>query len=400
MPKSLELYANYMNWKLPTYEEIEEIVNNTIKECKLKEINNNEIKAVINSLSGLPHYKIQENMTICMAKYMELKYEFLTELKTKYIIEKSSLEIVPNDITMEQVGGMDNLKDWISKRANAYSEEAKKYGIEPPKGVLLLGFPGCGKSLSAKTIANYLKLPLVKFDISTLFTKALGSSEENARNVTRTLEALEPCVVFIDEIEKALSGLGSSDSSDGGTTARIIGILLTWLNDRKSKNFIVATANDISNLPAPLLRKGRFDEIFFCPFPQGNEREKIFSIHLKKRGQKIDKFNLKALSNMTENYSGAEIEQIVKESMILSFSEKEELSQKYLEKAAKDCIPSYKTYKEEMDMLMDWIGWDDNRNDGIRARFASDEAKKRHGDPNKTVKGTNVISVKVPGSER
>ena len=208
--------------------------------------------------------------------------KLLSQLKTQHILENSSLELLDTNVHMNIVGGMDTFKNWIKERETAFSKEAQDFGVESPKGVMLVGIQGCGKTLMSRAIASLWGLPLIRFDVAKVFSKTIGSSEENIRNTLATIESLSPCVVQIDEIEKALSGVGSSNMSDGGTTSRVVGTLLSWMQDKNAPAFIIATANDVSQLPPELLRKGRFDEIFFCALPEEKEREDIFKIHIEK----------------------------------------------------------------------------------------------------------------------
>jgi len=399
VPVDLEVYVNYIDWKLPDQEDIREftedlgeliiVENEDVKEKKIKSskeelkkciYTESELKQIVNSLIGLPLCRIEEHLCICYSyKQKVLDHKFLYNLKTKYILENSSLELMDTSVPMNEVGGMDKFKDWIKHRICAFSDEAVSFGIEPPKGVLLVGIQGCGKSLMAKALASLWGLPLVRFDVAKVFSKTIGSSEENIRNTLSTVEALAPCIVMIDEIEKGLAGVASSNFSDSGTTARVVGTLLSWMNDRTSQTFIVATANDISQLPPELLRKGRFDELFFCSLPQKEERKTIFNIHLKKRNQNPESFDCDSFANNTEFYSGAEIEQIVKNALLIAFNEKEKLNNKHVLSSIKEVIPLYSTCKDDINFLLEWVGWDDERKEGLRARFASEEGKQTHG---------------------
>ena len=400
VPVDLEVYANYIDWKLPDAEdikaftidlgELEVVADDAAKQKKIKAAKQQddskyiyteaEMKQIVNALIGLPMCRIEEHLCVCYSyKGKVLDPKFLYQLKTKYILENSSLELMDTSIPMGDVGGMDKFKEWINQRINAFTDDAVAFGIEPPKGVLLVGIQGCGKSLMAKALASLWGLPLVRFDVAKVFSKTIGSSEENIRNTLTTVEALAPCIVMIDEIEKGLAGVASSNFSDSGTTARVVGTLLSWMNDRQSQTFIVATANDVSQLPPELLRKGRFDELFFCALPQHQERKTIFEIHLKKRGHDPKNFNTECLAEKSENYSGAEIEQVVKNALLIAFNSKEKLTTAHLEQSIVEIIPLFATSKEEVQGLLEWVGWDDSRKEGLRARFASEEGKRVHG---------------------
>jgi SpoVK/Ycf46/Vps4 family AAA+-type ATPase len=311
------------------------------------------------------------------------------EQKKQLIMKNGLLEYYEPKVGMSEIGGMDLLKDWMSIRARAFGDEAKKFGIENPKGVLLVGIQGCGKSHMAKAIAHTLGVPLLRFDVGKVFSKTVGSSEENVRNVLALIDAVGDCVVMIDEIEKGLAGVQSSNQSDGGTTARVVGTLLSWMNDKTSSAFIVATANDVKQLPPELQRKGRFDELFFVPLPEVEERKTIYEIHITKRGRDASKYNTQLFAEMSDKFSGAECEEAVKSALIIAFNEGTEMEDRHVVKAVHELIPLFKTCEEDLTHLYNWVGWDDDKEDGIRARFASSARKKIA-----KSKGGNVISFK------
>lgn len=246
------------------------------------------------------------------------------------IIKKSSiLEIIDFKEKIEEIGGLEGLKEWLSSKAQVFRrlDEAKKFGVDTPKGVLLVGMPGCGKSLAAKASARLFNVPLLRLDIGRLLGKYVGESEHNMRIALKTAESISPCILWIDEIEKAFAGI---DQNGGASdiTKRLFGQFLTWLQEKENTVFVVATANDITAFPPEFLRKGRFDEVFFIDFPNEEERERIFEIHLEKRGKMSDDINLKELAEETEGYCGADIEEIVKNAVenkfILETENKEE----------------------------------------------------------------------------
>ena len=261
---------------------------------------------------------------------------------------------------MDDIGGLENLKNWLVKRRNSWLDIAKKYNIPAPKGVLITGIPGCGKSLTAKAMSTIWQLPLLKLDMGKIFSGIVGSSEENMRRAIATAEALAPSVLWIDEIEK---GLGNIDSSgDSGTSARIFGTFLTWMQEKTKPVFVIATANDISKLPPELLRKGRFDEVFFVDLPTKDERKKIFNVHLNKRVQNsevgkeitLDESLLESLSDLTAGFSGSEIEQIVISALYEAFFHERNLTTNDLVNAIKNTIPISVTQKEQIKRLREW----------------------------------------------
>jgi len=255
---------------------------------------------------------------------------------------------------LRDVGGLDLLKDWLKKRGRAFGAGAREFGLEAPRGVLLLGVQGCGKSLMAKTVAANWSFPLLRFDLGRVFGGIVGESEANIRRALLVAEALAPCVLWIDEIEKGLAGMGSSDRSDGGTTARVVGTLLTWLQEKQNPVFVVATANRIDLLPPELLRKGRFDEIFFVDLPGPSARGEIFAIHLKKRGRDPREFDLEQLVRASRSFSGAEIEESVREALYSAYDEGKAVHTRHLLGALKAIFALSRTMREEIVNLRKW----------------------------------------------
>ena len=280
--------------------------------------------------------------------------------KMQVIKKTGILEFINTDIKIEDVGGLENLKNWLKKRNNSWSESAKKYCLPAPKGVLITGVPGCGKSLTAKAMSAAWQLPLLKLDFGKIFSGIVGSSEENMRKAIKTAEAVAPSILWVDEIEKRLSGMSSS--GDSGTSSRIFGTFLTWMQEKTAPVFVIATANNISSLPAELLRKGRFDEIFFVDLPTQNEREEIFKLHLKKRLKDkdvasklvLDDELYKQLAQMTEGFVGAEIEQVVITALYEAFFNKRPLEFSDLTNTIKNVVPLSVTQKEQILSLRQW----------------------------------------------
>jgi SpoVK/Ycf46/Vps4 family AAA+-type ATPase len=252
----------------------------------------------------------------------------------RQIIRKSGvLEYIDPEETIESVGGLANLKDWLRKRRRAFGQAARRFGLPLPKGALFLGVQGCGKSLCAKAVSRFWQLPLLRLDMGQLFGSLVGASEENARRAIQTAESIAPAILWIDEIDKGFAGLASSSFSDAGTTARVFGSLLTWLQEKKSPVFVIATANDVNVLPPELLRQGRFDEIFFVDLPNVEERREIFRIHIVKRRRDPARFELPRLAELADGYSGAEIEQAVISGLYEAFDRQHDLDQPTLETA-------------------------------------------------------------------
>ncbi|MDD5669078.1 MAG: AAA family ATPase [Candidatus Omnitrophica bacterium] len=282
----------------------------------------------------------------------------------KQVIRKSGLlEYYDSTELLDNVGGLDILKDWLAKRSVAFTAKAKEFGLPQPKGILLIGVQGCGKSLTAKAVANLWRLPLLRFDVGRVFSGIVGSSEENMRRAIRTAESVAPVVLWIDEIEKAFSGVQSSTFSDAGTSARVFSTFLTWLQEKTKAVFVMATANNISLLPPELLRKGRFDEIFFVDLPSLEERKEIFTIHLKKRKRDVKNFDVELLARESEGYSGAEIEQAIISGLFDAFVANRDLNSDDVLKSIKETIPLSQTMREQISGIREWAN--------MRARPAS-----------------------------
>ena len=315
VPKDLEKFTSILDIPNMTKDEIEKYIWNFAKENNVN-VDKNDVGEVAISLKGLTKLEIDHvlNMIIESKKNISISGRDIIIREKGQIIKKSSiLEIIDFKEKIEEIGGLEGLKEWLSSKAQVFRrlDEAKKFGVDTPKGVLLVGMPGCGKSLAAKASARLFNVPLLRLDIGRLLGKYVGESEHNMRIALKTAESISPCILWIDEIEKAFAGI---DQNGGASdiTKRLFGQFLTWLQEKENTVFVVATANDITAFPPEFLRKGRFDEVFFIDFPNEEERERIFEIHLEKRGKMSDDINLKELAEETEGYCGADIEEIVK----------------------------------------------------------------------------------------
>ncbi len=273
--------------------------------------------------------------------------------KRQIIAESQALEYYHTDQVKVAVGGYSVLKNWLSLRERALSDEARAYGLPAPKGVSLIGIPGTGKSLAAKMIASNWGMPLLRLDVGSLFGSLVGQSEEQTRQALNLAEAVSPCVLWIDEIEKGLGGMNGS--LDGGTSTRVFGQILTWMQEKTAPVFVVATANDITKLPPELMRKGRFDEIFFLDLPNFDERAEIFSVHISQRDRDVNGYNLEKLAAASEGYVGAEIEQAVIDAMYIGFADGREFTTEDIVDALTKQIPLAQSQKEKIDFLRTWI---------------------------------------------
>lgn len=273
----------------------------------------------------------------------------------KQVIRKSGiLEYYEACDDFSRVGGLDLLKDWLAKRSLAFSDNAREFGLPPPKGALFLGVQGCGKSLCAKAVSAAWSMPLLRFDAGRLFESALGSTEANLRRSLKIAESVSPCILWIDEIEKAFSGGGGTANTDGGTSARIFGTLLTWLAEKTAPVFVIATANNISRLPPELLRKGRFDEIFFVDLPVFEERIEILQIKIAARGRDPGQFDLSELAMASEGFSGAELEEAIVAALYDSYYAGHDMTQADILQAIRSTVPLSKTLGEEITRLREW----------------------------------------------
>jgi SpoVK/Ycf46/Vps4 family AAA+-type ATPase len=299
--------------------------------------------------------KVYTRALISAGRLTEAELDIVLSEKKQIIRRSQILEFHEETKTLDHVGGLENLKKWFIQRKGAFSEKARAYGLPQPKGLLLLGVPGCGKSLVAKTVSNLWNLPLLKLDMGRVFTSLVGSSEQNLRSVLKTAESLAPCLLFTDEVDKAFGGMASSMGSDGGTAARVFGTFLTWMQEKSSPVFVIATANRVDRLPGEFLRKGRFDEIFFIDLPNPQEREEIFRIHLTLRRKDVSGFEAGELAACTSGFSGAEIEQAVISAMYEAFADNgREFNQFDIIRAIESTKPLSQSMAEQVTALRDW----------------------------------------------
>ncbi len=356
IPSDLEKDITVIDFPLPDKEEIENIckgVAESVKDDARVETNNNR-EHVVKALMGLNTNEIENVLYKSLIQNRAFSIDTIIKEKEQIIRKTGILEYFHTTQSIEDVGGNDILIKWIIQRKSAFTNDARDFGLPYPKGVLLLGVQGCGKSLICKIIANIWNFPLLRMDMSSIFEGIVGSSERNMRSCLNLARACSPCILWIDEIEKALGGSGSSNFSDGGTTSRVIGSFLTFLQENQEPIFTVATANDISNLPPELLRKGRFDEIFFVDLPNAEERFDIFTIHLEKRKRNYEDFSIDILVDNSEGYSGAEIESSVISGLYDAYDDKTELDTDYILKNLKVTVPLSKTMEENINAMRSW----------------------------------------------
>ncbi len=368
IPTELEKEIAVIDYQLPDKKEIGEIVRkitDTLDETKHLDIlkSPEKLDKIVEAALGLTAEEAENVFAKSMVQTGQFDIGIVLSEKEQIIRKSGVLEYYHANEQMQGVGGLEELKKWLGKRGKAFTPKAREFGLPEPRGILLLGIPGCGKSLTAKAIASMWQLPLLKLDVGKVFSSYVGSSEENVRRAIQTAESIAPSILWLDEMEKGFSGLGSSGMTDGGTTARVFGTFLTWLQEKSTPVFVVATSNNVSQLPPELLRKGRFDEIFYVDLPSKDERIDIFKIHLEKRNRDVSAFNLEKLSAKTSGFSGSEIEEVIVSGLYDAFDNDEELAQKHLEAVIETLIPLSQTMEEQIRGIRDWAK--------LRARRAS-----------------------------
>lgn len=371
LPMELDKEVAVIEFGLPDAAELRGLLDRTAEEVTKStpikvHLSDAEKEHVVQAAMGLTLTEAENVFAKTLVKRGGLGVAHLDVIldEKEQIIRKSGLlDYYRAAEQFQDVGGMDLLKDWLMKRRAAFSDNARAYGLPAPKGILMLGVQGCGKSLTAKAVASLWKVPLLRLDMSRVFSSLVGSSEENMRNAVRVAESVAPAILWVDEIEKAFAGSQSSGASDAGTTSRVLGGFLTWLQEKTHPVFVIATANSIGELPPELLRKGRLDDIFFVDLPSEQERSEIAAIHLRKRQRDPANFDLTLLARETVGFSGAEIEEAVVSALYDAFSESRDIATQDVRSAAHATVPLSVTMREQIDALREWAS--------VRARRAS-----------------------------
>jgi SpoVK/Ycf46/Vps4 family AAA+-type ATPase len=328
------------------------------------------IDELVRSAQGLSIERIRRVLARAIASKGEIQpddVELILEEKRQSIRQTQILDYYPATEKISDIGGLDNLKDWLLRRGGAFTERARQYGLPHPRGLLLVGIQGTGKSLTAKAIAHHWHLPLLRLDVGRLFGGLVGESESRTRQMVQLAEALAPCILWIDEIDKAFSGMDSK--GDAGTTSRVFGTFINWLAEKRSPVFVVATANNIQALPPEMLRKGRFDEIFFVGLPSQEERKAIFELHLTRlRPHNLKSYDIDRVAYETPDFSGAEIEQTLIEAMHIGFSQNRDFTTDDILEAASQIVPLARTAQEQIQFLQNWAA-------AGKARMASRDSR-------------------------
>lgn len=359
IPHELEHYITVFDIPLPTEEEIIALIDKFVEELDIpiEESVRNDIAL---SFKGLNEFQIRQILNLAYQDGGRIDAEdkaLILEEKEQFIKKAGTLEIVNFNETLDDIGGLENLKEWLQRKAKVFAnlDRAIKFGVDVPKGIMIIGMPGCGKSLTAKATASLFEIPLVRLDIGRLLGKYVGESEQNMRRALKLAEAISPCVLWIDEIEKAFAGIGESGGGSDVTT-RLFGQFLTWMQEKENTVFIVATANDISKMPPEFLRKGRFDELFFVDLPNGEERRRILEIHLKKRKKWNRDIDTIALIKETTGFNGADLEAVVKDTIERAFIEgQEHLCTEDLLRSVKDTKSISSTLKDKIAQIKDTV---------------------------------------------
>lgn len=359
LPVELEKDISVVDFSLPNRDEVEGILDRILEGVADKQgidakLSGNERELIIKSSIGLTRDEIENVLARSLVESRKFDVEVILDEKKQIVRKSGLLEYYPAENRMSDVGGMELLKDWLAHRTESFTDRARDFGIPNPKGILILGVQGCGKSLLAKAVAAHWSLPMLKMDVGRIFGSLVGQSEENMRRAIKVAESVAPCILWMDELEKGFAGVSGGGVSDSGTTARVFATFLTWMQEKTKPVFLIATANDVSKLPPEMLRKGRFDEIFFVDLPDKSEREQIFGIHLSKRKRDPKKFDLKALAENSFGYSGAELEQVVIGALYRAFNAKRELSQEDLMVEVDSIVPLSVMMREEIAELREW----------------------------------------------
>jgi hypothetical protein len=365
VPDELSSIITVLEFPLPSVSEIQLEVERLLGATS-SHLSPSDIDELVRSCQGLALERIRRVLARGIAAHGSFEpgdIDLILEEKRQTIRQTQILEFYPASESISDIGGLDSLKDWLLKRGNAFSEKARQYGIPHPRGLMLVGIQGTGKSLTAKAIAHHWHLPLLRLDVGRLFGGLVGESESRTRQMIQLAEALAPCILWIDEIDKAFAGFDGR--GDSGTTSRVFGTFVTWLAEKTSPVFVVATANNIQALPPEMLRRGRFDEIFFVGLPSQEEREAIFNVHLSRlRPHNLAVYDLKRLAYETPDFSGAEIEQSIIEAMHIGFSQNRDFTNDDILSAVSQIIPLARTAQQQIEALQAWA-------DAGKARLAS-----------------------------
>jgi len=384
IPHEIEKDITVIHFKLPDINELRITLKSVCEACaenaeEAKKIYPKDDELILKSALGMTSFEAENAFSVSMVEKREFNPDVIQREKASIVKKTGLLEVIDTPYSLDDVGGLENLKEWLKAREGCFSEQAVKFGINPPKGLLLVGVPGTGKSLSAKAVAKAWSRPLLRLDVGKIFGSYVGESEGNMRRCLTICEACAPVVLFIDEFEKFFGGADSKDSHE--TTKRILSTFLTWSSDKTADVFIMATANSVDSIPPAMLRGGRFDSIFWVDLPDSKQREEIITIQLKKVGRGINDYDLTKLANVCEGFSGAEIEVWVKESLVRAYSKgNKKLLEEHLIEIVSEINPISKLMAGDIQKSREW-----GKSHGVK------DASRFHGEP---------LSISGPGKRK
>lgn len=363
LPPELEREITVVEFALPGKEALRHVFDGIVESAGIKELSREQQEQAIDAACGLTTIEAENAFALSYVQTRTIEASVVAREKAQAVKKSGLLEIIEARESLDSIGGLDVLKDWLLKRRNAFTQRAVEYGLPPAKGLLIIGVAGTGKSLSAKVTARVFGVPLLKLDAGRLYGGLVGQSEANLRSVIQTAEAIAPCCLWLDELEKGLAGSKSSGSTDGGTSARVLGSLLSWMQEKTAPVFVVATANDVSQLPPELLRAGRWDQMFFVDLPNLAERDAIWTIQIRKHGRNAADFDPVQLARASEGLTGSEIEAVLVESLYDAFDRGTEPTDLDIARVLTEFVPLSKLMAEQISGLRSWAKG--------RARFAT-----------------------------
>jgi hypothetical protein len=355
LPPELEREITIIEFALPGKAELGQVLDGIIESAKLSALaDRDRDDAALDAACGLTTIEAENAFALSVVEAAGVLPAIIARQKAQAVKKSGLLEIVQTNESLESIGGLDVLKTWLLKRKEAFSQRAAQYGLPMPKGLLIVGIPGTGKSLTAKATVSVFGVPLLKLDAGRIFAGLVGQSESNLRSVIQTAEAIAPCCLWIDELEKGFAGSKSSGATDGGTSARVFGSFISWMQEKQAPVFIVATANDVSQLPPEMLRKGRFDELFFVDLPSQAEREAIWTIQIAKYSRDPKDFDIVQLARATDGLTGSEIENVFIEALYAAFDEENEPTDLTIAQVLTEFVPLSKLMAEQIAVLKNW----------------------------------------------
>lgn len=354
LPPELDREITRIDLELPGKPELATVLDRIVAAGGVSEPTAETREAALQNALGLTTTEAENAYALSIVETQGISPAVIAREKARTLKKNGLVEVVETETSLDEVGGLENLKTWLTRRAGAFSDAAKAYGLPAPKGLLIVGIPGTGKSLTAKATAGAFGLPLLRLDMGRVFGGIVGQSEANLRAIIQTAEAIAPCVLWIDEIEKGFSGSQSSGSTDGGTSSRVFGSFLSWMQEKEKPVFVVATANDVSKLPPEFLRKGRFDEMFFVDLPDGSEREQIWKIVIARHGRLPGDYDAPALSSNCDQFTGAEIEAVFIDALHEAFAEGRQPAARDIQAAMASTVPLAELMDGQIAALRKW----------------------------------------------